>query len=87
MRRNEKMKKGKVPLYNIALKDFKIPYDLSGDNPRSFFVPAQEITWWKPWEKEFIKKYIGNYMLNKRGIKNNPEMDLKEIYADMEPDL
>ena len=81
------MKKDKVPLFNIALKDFKIGYGLSGDNPKTFIVPAQEISWWKKWEADFIKNYIANYIFHKRGQKNNPEMDKKEILAEMEVDL
>ena len=81
------MKKGKVPLFNIALKDFEIPYGLSDDNPQTFLVPAQEISWWEPWQSKFIKNYIVNYVFHKRGIKNNPEDDKKEILKEMEVDL
>ena len=71
-----------VRLCNPDIKDFTVNY--SG---KPYTVPANDIAAFPLKIAEHVKKHLARYLLNKRGVKNTPEADLKEIYKEIEVNL
>ncbi|HEC65810.1 MAG TPA: hypothetical protein ENI23_10970 [bacterium] len=72
------MKKNKVIIYNPDLEDFSVQFT-SEKGPKTYKIGAMEYEYFEPHIAEHIAKHLANKLLHDRGIKNNPEMDLKGI--------
>lgn len=80
--KNEKFKK--IGVFNPLITDFTVKYDIKGDkNPQGFTVPAREIVYFIEPVAKHVKKHLADAIFHKRGVKNNPEMDLKEIIEEI----
>ena len=64
----KKLKKTKLVLRNPLLDDFEVDYDLRGDNPKHFVIPAGEIKEFDEPYASHIKKHLYNAVVNERNL-------------------
>ena len=73
------MKKSNVIIYNPDLEDFSVQYTSGKGVKKTYEIKAMEYKYFEPHIAEHVAKHLGNKLLHDRGIKNNPELDLKGI--------
>jgi len=77
------MQDDKVGVFNPDIKDFSVQYDIDGNmSPKTFTAPAREISYHLPVIAKHIKSNLADYLLHKRGIKQNPALDKENIIKD-----
>ncbi len=77
----------KVPLFNPLSTDFK--YDIRNDDNslKTLVMPAQEMTWFEPFEAEYMTKHLTDVIYHLRGNKVNHEVDIETIRKEIEVEL
>ena len=75
----------KVFIFNPDIEDFSVKYDINGDgSPATFTIRSLESDSFSPVIAKHITKHLANYLLHKRGIKQNSELDLQNIKKEIE---
>ena len=75
----------KVFVFNPDIEDFSVKYDINGDgNPVTFTIRSLESEPFEPVIAEHIIKHLATHLLHKRGVRHNPELDLKNIRKELE---
>jgi hypothetical protein len=73
----------KVRLYNPDTEDFQVQFN-DGNGPKIYEIHALEIEEFPFHVANHIKKHLANKLLNKRGIKVNPQADIEKIKQEIE---
>ena len=73
------MSENKIPIYNPDLEDFSVEFTSDKGIKKTHTIRAMEYKEVEPHIAEHIAKHLANKLLHDRGIKNNPELDLKGI--------
>lgn len=71
--------KKKVKIYNPDSDDFSAQY--AG---KKYTVPALDWASFPKYIADHVKKHLATHLMYKRGVKHNPELDLQEIYKEIE---
>jgi hypothetical protein len=66
-------------IYNPDIADFTCIFQ-----GKPYTICSFEMTEFPLYVAEHIKKHLANHLLHKRGVKNNPQSDLVEIYKEIE---
>ena len=75
-------------IYNPTTKDFKVKYDINEDGkPVTYSIKAMEMAEFSNVVADHITKHLATHILNKRGIKENPELDLERITEEIEVEI
>ena len=80
LRRLAELNKNKlIRIYNPDVEDFTCTYHRAPITIRSMEIMALNIA-----VANHIKKHLADHLLHKRGIKNNAEEDLRDIFKEIE---
>lgn len=71
-----------ISLYNPDTNDFTCNYV-----GKPYTIQALEITKFPFYIAHHIKKHLADHLLHKRGIKENPEADLENIFKEIEVNI
>ena len=76
--------KNEVGIFNPDIKDFSVKYDINEDgNPVTFTAPARETSYFSPRIAHHVAKHLADFLLHKRGIKQNPDLDKQNIMEEI----
>ena len=78
----EKNKDKTVRIYNPDTEDFTWKY-----HGKEYTIPALNMEQFPVDIANHLKKHLADYILNIRGVKDNPEDDLKKIYKEIEVEI